>query len=114
MTIPIGKIFTSDLKNDFEPSNYPKNWTQISKDFRKERRYKCEKCGVDCSEHPELVDAHHKNGDKSDCNYGNLVCLCKHCHSKEDHHGHYQNQVKKNIPKLQQLWKEQEIDIEKI
>ena len=114
MTVPLGENFISNLKTDTQPSGYPKNWSEISAAFRKKRKYKCEKCGVDCSEYQRLVDTHHKNGDKSNCDYKNLVCLCKYHHSKEPHHTHYGKVVEEeDIAILKRLWEEQKIPLDK-
>ena len=108
MTRPLGKFFARGVKSPVEPSGYPKNWRQISAAFRDSRKHTCEVCGVDCREHTSLTDAHHKNGDKSDCDYKNLMCLCVSCHSKQPAHGHYEASGRK-MEKLRQLWEAQNI-----
>ena len=107
-TPPLGKSQVSGLKNSIPYSGYPKWWGSKSRDYRRGKNYKCEKCGVDCSRHTHLVDTHHKNGNKSDNRDKNLLCLCKHCHSLQDFHGHYKPRGN-YIKELEQLWKEQNI-----
>ena len=108
MPIPLGKSLVAKLKSDKSSSNYPKNWGSISAAFRKERRYKCKICGVDCCDHPGLTDAHHINGDKSNCNYKNLQCLCKYCHWQQPQHRHY-NPTEAQMKILRRLWQEQNL-----
>lgn len=115
MTSTLDKTFIAGLKDPTQPSSYPKNWTKISNAYRKYRGYICEICGVNCSAHPELTDAHHKNGVKEDCRYENLECLCKYHHAEL--HPHYRKIVKEKDPevfrKLEKLWEEQNIPHDK-
>ena len=108
MPIPLGKSLVVGLKGESSSSIYPKNWGSISAAFRKERRYKCEICGVDCRDHPGLTDAHHINGDKGNCNYKNLQCLCKYCHSQQPQHRHYKP-TEAQMKTLRRLWREQNL-----
>ncbi|MGR3913331.1 MAG: HNH endonuclease [Gammaproteobacteria bacterium] len=110
MNNPLGTSFTDGLKSEVEPSGYPKNWREISAAFRKQRNYTCHDCGVCCEKHPGLTDAHHLNGDKSNCAPENLRCLCKHHHAKQ--HSHYKIKESK-LQKLHRLWDEQEIPADK-
>lgn len=99
------------------PSGYPFDWNERSAAFREKRGYICDECRVDCSTYPRLTDAHHKNGDKSNCEYSNLQCLCKFHHSEK--HSHYKQMLKgsekfnEDMELLQRLWKEQNIPIDK-
>jgi hypothetical protein len=61
-------------------NDYPPDWNQISRDIRN-RRGCCEKCGT-----TESLDAHHKNGDKSDNRDENLQVLCRECHRQQYNH----------------------------
>ena len=45
---------------------------------------KCERCGSS-----SYVDVHHKDGDYTNNNPNNLICLCKSCHLKEHRHRNY-------------------------
>lgn len=103
------KNFVSDLPSSEDPSGYhPNKWRNISKSVRKEHGYKCKSCGVDCSGSPNLLDVHHINGRKSDCDDSNLRCLCKYCHSQQPMHGHYKPSPNE-LQSLRQLWREQGI-----
>ncbi|MGI9306988.1 MAG: hypothetical protein ACR2P5_06760 [Gammaproteobacteria bacterium] len=113
MAKPLGESFARGLKGTAQPSGYPNNWAKISAAFRKERKYTCEVCSVKCGADANLAntgltEAHHINGDKSDCKYANLQCLCVYCHSQQPSHEHYKAPEKK-MEKLRQLWEEQGI-----
>lgn len=114
MTRTLGKSFIKEkgLKNPIQPSTYPTNWNKRSSDYRKRRNYTCELCGVDCSDHTKLVDAHHKDGDKTNCKDENLECLCKYHHSKKPFHGHYKIK-EEDMQDLRKLWEEQNIPHDK-
>ncbi len=86
---PIGASHVENLKREFDPSGYPPDWDEISAAYREKCGYKCADCSVDCSAHHHLIDAHHKNRDKSDCRDRNLQCLCKLCHAEQHKHEHY-------------------------
>ncbi len=64
--------------------DYPANWKTISYVYRDYVNWECEKCGVNLSDHHDLLEVHHKNGRKSDCRVENLLALCRLCH-KEFH-----------------------------
>ena len=101
---PIRASHVENLKGEFAPAGYPSNWRTISRRVRKKCGYRCDQCGVDCSSHTILTDAHHKNGDKSNCCDDNLQCLCKLCHAKQHKQGHYhvKEAHKQKLRQLQQ------------
>ncbi|WP_372614671.1 HNH endonuclease [Halomonas sp.] len=70
-----------------EGEGYTADWSEISRNFRQEKGYTCEKCGVRLSDHPKLLHVHHINGVKGDNRKANLRALCADCHSKEAYHG---------------------------
>lgn len=74
-----------ELKNStIQATNeYPSNWTKISRAYRIKANWKCEKCGLDCSDKEDFLDAHHINSNKFDVRDENLMALCKRCHAKE-------------------------------
>ena len=74
---------------DDRPSEYTKNWQNISQKYREFMHYKCEDCGVDLSSHRNLLHTHHINGVKSDNSNANLKALCKICHSNQPSHNMY-------------------------
>ena len=105
---PLWDDFIKGLKTPAAPSGYPSNWNSISAAFRRAKNYTCEICGVDCRTHTGLTDAHHINGEKSDCRYKNLQCLCIYHHSQRPKHEHYKP-TESEMQILRQLWEEQNI-----
>ncbi|MDA8002555.1 MAG: HNH endonuclease [Alphaproteobacteria bacterium] len=110
MSKPLDASFKHGLKHESDPSGYPENWDEISKEFRKKRNYTCADCGVCCEKDPGLTDAHHVNGDKSNCAPENLQCLCKYHHHKR--HAHYKPK-ESEMRRLERLWNEQNIPLDK-
>lgn len=47
--------------------------------IRKKFDFMCQRCG----KRDRSLDVHHIDGDKSNCDESNLVCLCRSCHRKE-------------------------------
>ena len=105
---PLWSDFIAALDSPAAPSGYPSNWNSISAAFRRAKNYTCEICGVDCRTHTGLTDAHHINGDKSDCRYKNLQCLCIYHHSQQPMHEHYKP-TESEMQILRQLWEAQNI-----
>lgn len=72
-----------------ENSNvYTEDWKKISYDYRVARNWKCEKCGKDCKNNKKDLHVHHKDGDKRNNAYRNLMALCSKCHSEMPYHEH--------------------------
>ena len=67
---------------------YPRDFDEISRQFREMKNWTCEKCKIDLSNHREFLHTHHKNGNKSDNSTSNLKCLCIRCHAEEFQHEH--------------------------
>lgn len=69
------------------PDIWPEHYTDGSYgDYRKKVNLdSCSKCGY--SEHPEILQVHHKDRDRSNNNLDNLETLCPNCHMWE----HYSN-----------------------
>lgn len=107
----MGRLIRQNFGGKKRPSNYPENWDEISENFRKKHDYKCAICDVDCSKHTAILDVHHKNGVRSDCREGNLLCLCKFHHSKQPYHNHYKPKHD-DMELLRKLWEKQKIPME--
>ncbi|EJU08779.1 HNH endonuclease [Fusobacterium hwasookii] len=70
-----------DIEND-KVRLYPKNWDEISYNYRKSKKWVCEECGKDCSKNNSELEVHHIDHNPSNSNFYNLKALCKTCHSK--------------------------------
>jgi hypothetical protein len=66
---------------------YAPRWARISIQYREERQWTCEKCGVNLSSRRGLLHVHHINGVISDNRHSNLTALCYLCHAQEPNHG---------------------------
>ncbi len=79
-----------DKTSDTAPLNdYPANWQAISEAFKAANGYRCMKCHLVLSGlHSRYLHVHHKNGQKNECQPGNLEALCIRCHADEPLHSH--------------------------
>ena len=66
-----------------EDNEYPKNWNELSRAYRRKINWKCEKCHKDLSSRRWELEVHHINSCKSDCRDENLIALCNTCHGEE-------------------------------
>lgn len=70
---------------EVDAHGYTRDWNEISRKFREEHNYICDKCGVQVSRfETEYMHVHHRNGDKANNRRSNLQCLCIKCHSEVD------------------------------
>ena len=67
---------------------YTRDWDFVSKEYRENKDYTCEKCGLNISDVYDRIymHVHHINGNKLNNNDNNLQCLCYRCHSEVDEH----------------------------
>lgn len=82
---------TPQYNSDNSPINaYPKNWNDISRQFRERAGWRCNKCLILLREQhlQKFLDVHHKNGLKFDCRDDNLEAICIGCHAEEPDHAH--------------------------
>lgn len=82
-----------DINQEFEVDifGYTLDWQQISREFRKEKEYTCETCGlkIEVPGDKRFIHTHHKSGNKLNNRRNNLECLCVLCHSfKDNTHEH--------------------------
>jgi transcription elongation factor Elf1 len=60
---------------------YPSDWKVIASECKSAARWKCIRCGHDnCRESGHVLTVHHFDGDKSNCEWWNLLALCQRCH----------------------------------
>ena len=72
-------------------NDYPENWDEISRELKRQLRYRCQQdgCGVQLSaQDTKFLHIHHKNSLRNDCRPENLVCLCIRCHAEQPNHSH--------------------------
>lgn len=63
----------------FEP--YTVDWNAtLKRSIRERDHYTCQRCGE--QQNKRLLDVHHIDYDKQNCNPDNLISLCKKCHTK--------------------------------
>lgn len=67
--------------------NYPDEWgTEIKSEVRYRDGRRCQFCRVPETAHAILtgkkLHVHHVNGEKKDCDRGNLIALCAFCHGR--------------------------------
>ncbi len=68
-------------------SLYTPDWSLISRQYRADRHFCCESCGVNLTEHTHLLHTHHRSGVKTDNRPANLQALCLDCHRRQPSHG---------------------------
>lgn len=62
-------------------NDYPADWPAIARQVKDAAHWRCIRC-----DHPHdpasgyTLTVHHLSGDKSDCQWHNLVALCQRCH----------------------------------
>lgn len=78
---------------------YPVDWTKkLKKDIRKRDGYICKTCGISQNEligRFKVLDVHHIDYDKKNCDPVNLISLCKKCHVKTNGNREYWMRVYK-------------------
>jgi hypothetical protein len=81
------KIETEKIvETDIDIFGYDKNWSYISKAYRKNIDYTCESCSIKLQSNfdKRYWHVHHKDRDKLNNLKSNLQCLCILCHSYKD------------------------------
>jgi hypothetical protein len=68
-------------------SVYTDDWSIISGNYKADKKFRCDSCSVNLSEHKQLLHVHHRNGVKIDNRTANLQALCVDCHRKQPSHG---------------------------
>jgi len=99
--------------SDAPQTGYADNWSEVSRKYKKQCGYRCEKCGVDLSKHQNLLDTHHISGNKQNNSESNLKALCKLCHAEEPQHQHYKTSQEYR-DHIEELRDQQNIKVESI
>lgn len=77
-----------DINQEIEVDifGYTLDWQHISREFRKEKEYTCESCGIKVEEPSDrrFIHVHHKSGNKLNNRRNNLECVCVLCHANKD------------------------------
>ena len=77
-----------DINKEYEVDifGYTTDWQKISREYRLEKDYTCEQCGIiiEIPGDRRYLHVHHKNGNKLINKRSNLECLCVLCHSHKD------------------------------
>ena len=63
-------------------NDYPENWSDISRAYRKSKNWVCEECGINLQNNQEKLETHHIDRNKANVKLNNLKALCKNCHEK--------------------------------
>lgn len=90
---------TQDVENiDVDIFGYPLNWQQISRAYRTEKNYTCERCEIRIENgyDKRFIHVHHRNGNKLMNRKDNLECLCILCHANTNE-THEQNFDKRRM-----------------
>ncbi len=94
----------SRINKNKEP--YPSEFTQSLKDRIRERdNYECQNCHMTEEEHiivyGRVLDIHHIDYNKENCNENNLITTCKQCNNRANYNRKYwQNKFNKIMRKL--------------
>jgi len=75
---------TIDHTTDYDriPNVYAAEWPEISKEFKSQRNWTCERCRINLTTHKNYLHAHHRNERKYDNSLFNLEALCIRCHAE--------------------------------
>jgi 5-methylcytosine-specific restriction endonuclease McrA len=74
--------------------NYPQKWTEeLREQIRKRDDYTCQNCGITEEEHlivvGRMLDVHHIDYNKQNCNKDNLITLCNNCNLRANYNRDY-------------------------
>ena len=77
-----------DINQEYEVDifGYTLHWQKISREFRQEKEYICESCGImiEIPGDRRYIHVHHKSGNKLNNRRNNLESLCVLCHAHKD------------------------------
>tara|TARA_R110002096_G_scaffold26518_1_gene81729 strand:- start:996 stop:1826 length:831 start_codon:yes stop_codon:yes gene_type:complete len=80
-----GSFPNMNYSSDFDliPNVYADDWDRISHRFKSMRRWTCEQCYINLSDHRKFLHAHHRDHHKANNGMFNLQALCIRCHANE-------------------------------
>lgn len=93
----------------FRKERYSPNHKEIADAYKAQVHYRCQKCGVNCSEDKDCLHLHHKDSDGQNNSPDNLIVLCVLCHASEFNHGHMEGRFSSQKKRVRQLQREQGI-----
>lgn len=76
---------------------YPNNWDNIAKQYKQEKGWQCEQCGINLSNDRSFLHVHHLDGQINNNDESNFKVLCYYCHANQPLHGHMKNQIYQNF-----------------
>lgn len=74
-----------------QQGEYPADWVQIAHEIKKAADWHCVRCGVEhdaSNTNGNMLTVHHWDGNKSNCEWWNLLPLCASCHLQIQHKVH--------------------------
>lgn len=84
-------------------SGYTDDWESISRRLKQQSGYICDDCRINLSNHKNLVQTHHINGQKNDNRNSNLKVLCIECHSEQPNHEHMKRSAAHEILEVRRI-----------
>jgi len=110
-----GKKWTKEMKRDislkkggtgipYENNKYPQAFNSVLKDsIRTRDNFECQNCGMTEEEHlivvGRVLEIHHIDYNKKNCNKDNLITMCKSCNMRANHNRDYWEQYFKSLIK---------------
>lgn len=108
--------FQSEINQTFQKEEtvlaeepYAPNQKEIADAYKKQCKYHCQLCGVDCSNNKTCLHLHHKDGNGHHNNPDNLIVLCAACHADQYMHSHMNGAFADEIDLVKRLRKDQGI-----
>lgn len=86
-------------------SEYPENWDDIATAIKDSVDWTCVRCGHKHDTKTwHIMTVHHFDGDKSNCEWWNLIPLCQRCHLKIQARMNWYNTTINNCPRWMMVY----------